>query len=91
MSRRTLLGDSQQRDALAVRLRQLVDQLEALADKHCETLDFLSYVGLGEHAAELKGALRVLATRDLEAEFARLISEAEQHIAFTIEDHGGAA
>lgn len=89
MSRRTLLGDSQQRDALAVRLRQLVDQLEALADRHCETLDFESYIGLSEQAAELKGALRVLLAMDIDAALARLVHEAELHIAFTIEEQGG--
>ncbi|WP_442483321.1 hypothetical protein [Aeoliella sp. SH292] len=90
MSRRTLLGDSQQRDALAVRLRQLVGQLEALADEHCETFDYEGYTGLSEHAAELKVVLRVLLASDVAAELTVLVTQAEEHIAFIHEAYGGA-
>lgn len=91
MSRRLTLRDSQQRDALAVRLRQLAEQLDALADQHCETLDYEGYTGLSEHAAELKVVLRVLMAPDVAVELTVLVSQAEEHIAFIHEAYGGAA
>lgn len=90
MSRRLLLRNGQQRDALAVRLRQLAEQLDALADRHCEALDYEGYTGLSEHAAELKVVLRVLLAPDVAAELASLVTQAEEHIAFIEEAYGGA-
>ncbi len=89
MSRSLTLRDRQERDALAARLRELVDRLEQLADTHCETLAYEGYSGLCEHAAELKAVIRVLQAGDhLSAIVQAIITEATDHIAFIEEAYG---
>lgn len=81
MSRSLIVRNRQERDALAARLRELSDQLEQLADRHCELLSFEGYTGLGENAAELKAVIRVLQADDLHAVVQTLMDEARDHIA----------
>lgn len=78
----------QERDALAVRLRELTDRLAYLQDLHCEQLCFENYDSLSMHVAELQMAVRMLQADNLSALLEQIIDDANSHIAFVEEAYG---
>ena len=58
------------------------DELDALADRFCEQLDYEGYTGLSEHAAELKAVAALLDSTNRDSHLAKLVEQARDHARF---------
>lgn len=66
-------------------LRFWAEELDRLADLLCEQLDHEGYVGLTEHAAQLRAVAALLTAESRDNHVAQLVQQAREHLRF-VED-----
>jgi hypothetical protein len=82
MNRREDNKEGPARESRADLLRFWADELDRVADRYTERLDYEGYTGLSEHACELRAAAALLACRNRDAHVAKLIELARDHLRF---------
>lgn len=66
-------------------LRFWAEELDRLANRYCEQLDYEGYAGLTEHAAQLRAVAKLLSAENRDRHIAQLVQQAREHLRF-VED-----
>lgn len=74
--------------ARAERLRFCAEELDRVADRFTEKLDYEGYTGLAEHACELRAVAAFLTCQNRDAHLAKLVELARDHLRFIEEAYG---